>query len=114
MHTRKSSVLDFEGSVALVIESVSDGSLDEKEVSLWTMEAVSDEVFWNKMFTFNADSEEIDWVFLYTGADKFFGRTELGTVLYDFCKNVTTNIELPSPSFLVKALKHSERFLSVE
>lgn len=49
MHTRESSVLDSGGSVAVVVESE---SLDAEEVSLRTMEAVSDEVFWNKMFTF--------------------------------------------------------------
>lgn len=42
-HTRKSNVLDFESSVAVVLESVRE--LDKKEVVLWTMEAVSDEVF---------------------------------------------------------------------
>ncbi|KAL6568130.1 hypothetical protein OROHE_003814 [Orobanche hederae] len=110
MHTRMSSVLDFEGSVALVIESVG----DEKEVSLWTMEAVSDEVFWNKRLTFDAGSEEIEWFFLYSGAHKFVGRTKLGTVMYDFHKKETKIIGLPSQSFLVRVLKHTETFLSLE
>lgn len=113
-HTRKSNVMDFEGSVAVVLESVRDGSLDEKEVSLWTMEAVSDEVFWNKIFTFDAGLDGIGWVYLYSGANKFVGKTRLGQVLYDYRKKETKSIKLPSQSFLVKALKHTETFLSVE
>ncbi|XP_074375714.1 putative F-box protein At4g09190 isoform X2 [Apium graveolens] len=66
VHTRKSNVLDFEGSVAVVLETVPDGSLVEKELSLWTLVAVSDDVTWNKMFTFNHGLEEIDWLFLYS------------------------------------------------
>ncbi|KAL6542788.1 hypothetical protein OROHE_010308 [Orobanche hederae] len=109
-----SSVLDFEGSVALVIESVGDGTLDVKEVSLWTMEAVYDELFWNKRLTFDAGSEEIEWFSLYSGADKFVGRTKLGTVMYDFHKKETKIIGLPSLSFLVRVLKRTETFLSLE
>lgn len=111
MHTKKSNVFDFQGSVAVVVES---GSLDKKEVSLWTMEAVSDEVFWNKLFTFDAGLETLDWVFLYCGAEKFVAKTKLGTVLYDYRKKKTKYVGLPSPSFLVRVLKHTERFLSVE
>ncbi|KAK1354217.1 hypothetical protein POM88_047473 [Heracleum sosnowskyi] len=113
-HRRKSNVLDFEGSVAVVLESIRDGSLDEKEVSLWTMEAVSDEVFWNKNFTFDAGFNDIDWVFLYAGANNFVGKTRLGQVLYDYREKQTKYIRLPSQSFCVKALKHTETFLSAE
>ncbi|KAK1358701.1 hypothetical protein POM88_043175 [Heracleum sosnowskyi] len=114
MHTRKSSVLDYEGSVALVLETVVEGSLDKKEVSLWTVESVSDEVFWNKIFTFDAGLKEIEWVFVYGGADKFVGDSRFGTVLYDYRKKETKHIRLPSQSFLVKVLKHTESFISVE
>ncbi|KAL6551381.1 hypothetical protein OROMI_021869 [Orobanche minor] len=116
LQRRKSGLFDFEGSVAVVVESVRDGSLDEKEVSLWTVEAVSDEVFWNKMFAFGAgsDSETIDWVFLYCGAHKFVTKTKLGAALYDYHKKTTKYVSLPSSSFLVRVLKHTERFLSVD
>ncbi|KAL6550559.1 hypothetical protein OROMI_021047 [Orobanche minor] len=113
-HKRKSNVFDFEGSVVVVLESVRDGSLDEKEASLWTMEAVSDEVFWNKIFTFDAGFNDTDWVFLYSGANNFVGKTKLGQVLYDYRKKKTKYIRLPSQSFFVKALKHTETLLSAE
>ncbi|KAK1358268.1 hypothetical protein POM88_051524 [Heracleum sosnowskyi] len=61
VHTRKSNVPD--------------GSLVEKELSLWTVVAVSHELVWNKMFTFGSGLEEIDWLFLYSGANQFFGKT---------------------------------------
>ncbi|KAK1358696.1 hypothetical protein POM88_043170 [Heracleum sosnowskyi] len=114
MHTRKSSVLDFEGSVAVVLESVAEGALDKKEVSLWTVESVSDEVFWNKIFTFDAGSEEIDWVFVYCGADKFVGNTSYGTVLYDYRKKETKHIRLPSQSFLVDGSNKSWHLFNCE
>ncbi|KAK1358237.1 hypothetical protein POM88_051493 [Heracleum sosnowskyi] len=113
IHTRKSSVFDFEGSVAVVLETVPDGSLDEKEIGLWTLVAVSDKVAWNKMFTFGSGSEEIDWVFLYSGANQFFGKTRLGEMLYDYKKKQTKYVGLPSQSFLVRVLNHTESFLSV-
>lgn len=114
MHTKKSNVLDFEGSVVVVLESVVDGSLDKKEVSAGTVESVSDEVVWNKIFIFDAGSEEIDWVYVYCGADKFVGNTSCGTVLYDYRKKETKHIRLPSQSFPVKVLKHTESFISVD
>ncbi|KAK1402448.1 hypothetical protein POM88_002053 [Heracleum sosnowskyi] len=46
MKIRKSNVFDFEGSVSVLVESVpGDGSLDNKEISLWALETVSSESF---------------------------------------------------------------------
>ncbi|KAK1358698.1 hypothetical protein POM88_043172 [Heracleum sosnowskyi] len=108
MHTRKSDVLDYEGSVAVVLETVVEGSLDKKEVGLWTVDSVSDEIFWKKILTFDAGSEAIEWVFVYCGADKFVGNTRSGTVLYDYMKKDTKHIRLPSKTFPVKVLKHTQ------
>lgn len=48
MKVRKSNVLDVDGSVAVVVETFGDGSVD-KEISLWTVETILDEVFWSKI-----------------------------------------------------------------
>ncbi|XP_074363260.1 uncharacterized protein LOC141703729 [Apium graveolens] len=114
VHARKSNVLNFEGSVAVVLKTVPDGSLVEKELSLWTPIAVSGEVVWNKMFTFGTGSEEIDWLFLYSGANQFFGKTRLGEMLYDYRKKQTKYVEFPSQSFLLGVLSHTESFLPAE
>ncbi|KAL8127836.1 hypothetical protein AgCh_014976 [Apium graveolens] len=114
VHARKSNVLNFEGSVAVVLKTVPDGSLVEKELSLWTPIAVSGEVVWNKMFTFGTGSEEIDWLFLYFGANQFFGKTRLGEMLYDYRKKQTKYVEFPSQSFLLGVLSHTESFLPAE
>ncbi|KAK1402445.1 hypothetical protein POM88_002050 [Heracleum sosnowskyi] len=95
MQVRKSNVFDFEGSVSVLVEFVpADGSLDDKEISLWTLETVSGESFWNKVFTFDSGFK-LDWVFFSLGANQFVGTTKLGTVLYESCKKVTKYIALP-------------------
>lgn len=108
-------VLYLEGSVSVVIKSVpGDGSLDDKEeISLWTMEPVSGDFIWNKIFTFDSGCD-LDWVFFYLGANQFVGTTKLGTMLYESCKKLTKYIGLPPQSFLVRVLKHTESLLSVK
>lgn len=114
IQTRKSNVFNFEGSISVLVESTCrDGSLDDKEISLWTMESVSGQPLWNQVFTFD-HGLKIDWVFLYLGAKQFVGTTELGTVLYDYGRKVTTYIGLPSQSFLATILRHTESLLSPE
>ncbi|KAK1391881.1 hypothetical protein POM88_010937 [Heracleum sosnowskyi] len=112
MKTRISNVLDVEGSIGVVVESVGDGDVG-KEVSMWTMEMVSDEVFWNKKFKFDA-CLEIDWVFLYLGAKQYVVRTREGEMLYDHGKKEIKSIGLPSRSFLTRVLKHAESFISIQ
>lgn len=112
MKRRVSNVLDVEGWIAVVVESVGDG-LVEKEVCMWTMETVSGEVFWNKKFKFDAGLE-IDWVFLYLSAKQYVVRTRGEEKLYDYGKKEAKSIGLPSQSFLTRVLKHSESFISIE
>ncbi|XP_074381131.1 uncharacterized protein LOC141722188 [Apium graveolens] len=112
---RKSNVFNFQGSVAVFAEELitdDDGSSSEI-ISLWTMAAASDKVFWNKAFTIDPGLE-VDWVFEHFGAKQFLGRDKLGETVHDFGNKKTKAIEFPSQSFLVKALKHSESFLSIE
>ncbi|KAK1392210.1 hypothetical protein POM88_011266 [Heracleum sosnowskyi] len=106
----KSHVLEFKGSVAMIFKS--DASID-KDTSLWTVEVVSGEVFWNKVLTFDASSK-IDWVFLYSSSGQFVGQMDYGKVLlYDYRKKETKCIGVSSES-LVRVLEHTESFLSVE
>ncbi|KAK1392518.1 hypothetical protein POM88_011574 [Heracleum sosnowskyi] len=107
IQTRKSNVFDFQGSVSVLACG------GDNEISLWTMESVSGQTLWNKIFTFN-HGLEIDWVFLYLGAKQFVGNTEFGPVLYDYGRKVTTYIGLPSQSFLTRFLLHTESLLSPE
>lgn len=115
LQRRKSKVLDFQGSVAVFAEeSITDENGSSNNIiSLWTMEAVSNDVFWNKVFTVDAGLE-VDWVFEHFGANQFLGTNKLGEVVYDFGKKETKYIGIPSLSFLVKVLKHSQSFLSIE
>lgn len=114
MQRRKSNVFDFQGSVAVFAEeSTDDDGSSNKIISLWTMETVSNEVFWKKAFTVDAGLE-VDWVFDHFGANQFLGTNKLGEAVYDFGKNEIKHIKLPSQSFLVRVLKHSESFLAIE
>ncbi|KAL6549242.1 hypothetical protein OROHE_009087 [Orobanche hederae] len=110
IQTRKSNIFNFEGSISVLVES---GSLDDKEISLWTMKSVSGQHLSNLIFTFD-HGFKIDWVFFYLGAKQFVGTTELGTVFYDYGMKVTTYIGLPSQSFLATILRHTESLLSPE
>lgn len=112
MKRRMSNVLDVEGSIAVVVESVGDGLVD-KEFTMWTMETVSDEVFWNIKFKFDAGLE-IDWMFLYLGAKQYVVRTREGEMLYDYSTKEIKGIGVLSQSFMTRVLKHAESFISIE
>lgn len=72
-------------------------------------------IVWNKMFTFGSGLEEIDWVFLYSGANQFFGKTRLGEMYLWLLEETDRSVGLRSQSFLlVRVLNHTESFLSVE
>ncbi|KAK1392208.1 hypothetical protein POM88_011264 [Heracleum sosnowskyi] len=108
----KSHVLEFKGSVAMIFESNGEGSI-RKDTSLWTVEVVFGEVFWNKVLTFNT-SWKIDWVFLYSSG-QFVGQTDCGEVLlYDYRKKKETKYIGVSSESLVRVFEHMESFLSIE
>lgn len=114
LQTRKSNVMDFQGSVAVFAAEQEDDGSSNKIISLWTMEAISsNHVFWNKVFS--SIDAGVDWVFEHFGANQFLGTNKLGqVVVYDFGKKEATYIGLPSQSFLVKVLKHSQSLLPIQ
>ncbi|KAK1398999.1 hypothetical protein POM88_008862 [Heracleum sosnowskyi] len=82
---RRSNVLDFEGSVAMVFESGTG-------VDLWTLYNVSDKVSWTKKVSIEYGLDDPDteiWLSCYLGAKQFFGSKLLNgnyflyEVLYD-------------------------------
>lgn len=90
----KSNVLDFEGSVAMIFETVADGIL-----SLWTLDDVSgNKVSWTKKFNLAADLK-IDWVVLYLGIGQFVAKNDdVGYVFYDYKKKDAKKFLSPAPS----------------
>ncbi|KAK1398926.1 hypothetical protein POM88_008789 [Heracleum sosnowskyi] len=64
-----SDVLDFEGFVALVFESVGYGP----GLDLWTLDDVSGEVSWTKRFSIEVNSDRNIWLYCYLGAGQFYG-----------------------------------------
>lgn len=76
-----SDVLEFEGFVAMVFESVGRGP----GLDLWTLNDVSGEVSWTKRFSIEADSDTNIWLYCYLGARQFYGckLTNGNVFLYD-------------------------------
>ncbi|KAK1375168.1 hypothetical protein POM88_031361 [Heracleum sosnowskyi] len=67
---KRSDVLDFEGSLAMVFES------GPGVVDLWTLDHVSKEVSWTKKFSFGNDLDDLEtkiWLSCYLGAGQFYG-----------------------------------------
>lgn len=85
IQTKKSDVLDFEGSVAMVFES-------GLGIDLWTLDDVSGQVSWTKSFSIENESETEMWLQSYLGARQFYGRMifneghSLYRILYDYEK----------------------------
>ncbi|KAK1379985.1 hypothetical protein POM88_026729 [Heracleum sosnowskyi] len=105
---RKSNVLDFEGSVAMIFE------LDDDSVlSLWTL----DDVFgsWTKKFNLETDLR-LDKVCLYLGLHHFVRLSYLsGYKLYDCEKKATRELCFPAQSTDVSSVvKFTESLVSLE
>ncbi|KAK1354441.1 hypothetical protein POM88_047697 [Heracleum sosnowskyi] len=105
---RYSDILDFEGSVAAIFGSVSEGS----EISLWTLDNIDGKVSWTKKF--NIALDDMGWIYSYLGAGVLFGRRKDRTVffLYDYMKNDFKYIPLPDTR-LKTILKYKETLASV-
>ncbi|XP_017253830.1 F-box protein At2g43440-like isoform X2 [Daucus carota subsp. sativus] len=88
--TKRSNVLDFEGSVAIVFEP--DG--DEQGIYLWTLDDVSGRMQWTRNFRIHAYSESRLWLYCYLGAGDFYGKMAsydyfLHNILYDYKREET-------------------------
>ncbi|XP_074368366.1 F-box/kelch-repeat protein At3g23880-like [Apium graveolens] len=107
-----SDVLDFEGFVAMVFESVDYGP----GLDLWTLDDVSGEMSWTKRFSVEVDSDTNIWLYCYLGAGLFYGRKLMnGNVfLYD-CdeKKETKYFELGEETSSL-TLKYIETLVSLD
>lgn len=86
-----SDVLDFEGFVAMVFESVGFGP----GLDLWTLDNFSGEVSWTKRFSVEADSDTNIWLYSYLGAGQFYGYKLMNGIffLYDYDEKKETKLE---------------------
>lgn len=84
-HKRKSDVLDFNGSVAMIFESVCDGLV----ISLWTLDDVCGKVFWVKKFNLEV-VQGLSWIALHLGVGQYVAQYNNGT-RYVF---MTTHIKI--------------------
>ncbi|XP_074358291.1 putative F-box protein At1g12855 [Apium graveolens] len=108
-HKRKSDVLDFNGSVAMIFESV----CDESVLSLWTLDDVCGNVSWVKKFNLEV-VPGISWINLHLGAGQYVAQCNNGAsyVFYDYRKKETT--ELPHLQNCVSVMKYRDSFVSLE
>ncbi|WOH12799.1 hypothetical protein DCAR_0832307 [Daucus carota subsp. sativus] len=105
---KKSEILNFEGSLAMVYKSAG----DESDLSLWMLDEGG---LWIKKFILEMDLE-LDQVYLYLGAEHFVGlNLFFGYKFYNYRKKMTK--ELPFPAHLtdVKSVaKFTESLVSLE
>lgn len=87
--SRKSKLLDFEGSAAMVFPKYVD---DESVLSLWTLEGVCGKVSWTEKFDFELDYEMRYVVFCKLGVRQFVVLDNAGRYLsFDYKKKKTQN-----------------------
>ncbi|KAK1399012.1 hypothetical protein POM88_008875 [Heracleum sosnowskyi] len=112
IQTKKSDVLDFEGSVAMVFESGSG-------FDLWTLDDVSGQVSWTKFFSIENDSETEIWLQSYLGAGQFYGRKiyneryYMYRILYDYEKKEIKYHGLGEENINVN-LKYTQSLVSLD
>lgn len=114
---KRSQLLDFEGSVAVVFESIGDGL----GIDLWTLDSVSGEVSWTRKFSIDddADSESEICLSCYLGAGRFYGSQSvngiyLHNVLYDYDKKETKVYGVREESTYATPLKYVESLVSLD
>lgn len=110
-HKRKSDVLDFNGSVAMIFESVCDGSV----ISLYTLDDVCGKVFWVKKFNLEV-VQGLIWIALHLGVGQYVAQYNNGTryVFYNYIHKKT--IEFPRPPCLlnsVSVMKYRDNLVSL-
>ncbi|KAL1806512.1 hypothetical protein ACET3Z_029580 [Daucus carota] len=105
---KKSKILDFEGSVAMVYESAG----DESVLSLWMLDDVG---LWIKKFNLEMDLE-LDRTYLYLGAQHFLGLNFVfGYKFYNYTKKTTKKLPFPAHLTDVKSVaKFTQSLVSLE
>lgn len=112
---KRSHVMDFEGSVAIVVESIGDGL----GIDLWTLSDVSGQVSWTKRFGIDPDSESEIFLSCYLGAGKFYGSKSLDgiylhNVLYNYEKKETKFYGVREENIYATPLKYVESLVSLD
>ena len=105
---KKSKILDFEGSLAMVYES----AWDESVLSLWMLD---DDGLWIKKFNLEMDLE-LDRMYLYLGAQHFLRLNFVfGYKFYNYRKKTTKKLPFPAHLTDVKSVaKFTESLVSLE
>lgn len=113
---KRSDIMDFEGSVAMVFESGSG-------VDLWTLDNVAGEFSWTKKFSIEYGLDDLDteiWLSCYLGAKQFYGKKLLNgnyfvyEILYDYVKKETKYYGLREEYVnIYKTLEESEEYVPV-
>ncbi|XP_074368365.1 F-box/kelch-repeat protein At3g23880-like [Apium graveolens] len=117
IYKKRSYVLDFEGSVAVVFESIGDGL----GTDLWTLSDVSGQLYWTKKFSVDpdADSESKICLSCYLGAGKFYGSKSINgmylhNILYDCEKKETKFYGVREENIYATPLKFVESLVSLD
>lgn len=111
-HMVVSNVVDFDGSVALILASV----LDDLEFCLWTLDDVCSNVAWVKKFRLEPDGW-ISRITLYLGAGQFVAKCiyDGRYYFYDNKKKKTKQLPLPPrPRDVMSVIKYNESLVSPE
>lgn len=114
---KRSHVLDFEGSVAIVFESICDGL----GIDLWTLVDVSGQLSWTKKFSVDTDAGPESEVCLscYLGTGQFYGTRSLNgiylhNVLYDNDKKEAKIYGVREENIHAAPLTYVESLVSLE
>ncbi|XP_074361624.1 F-box protein CPR1-like [Apium graveolens] len=86
---RMSEVLDFDGSIAMILKSGGEGAI----LSLWKLDGVGGNS-WTKMFNIQPDPE-IDSVFLYLGDGQFLAEDSCGFRYFYYDDRKKGNLKRP-------------------
>ena len=105
---KKSKILNFEGSLAMVYESAG----DESVLSLWILDDVG---LWIKKFNLEMDLE-LDRMYLYLGAQHFLGLNFVfGYKFHNYKKKTTKKLPFPAHLTDVKSVaKFTQSLVSLE
>ncbi|KAK1398871.1 hypothetical protein POM88_008734 [Heracleum sosnowskyi] len=113
-HRKRSDLLEFQGSVAMVFQT-------ESGFDLWTLDdVVTGKVSWTKRFGIAVDSETELCLAKYLGGGQFFGQKllldkniMLYNVLYNYQKKETRFYKLPEEKIFAY-LKYTETLVSLD
>ncbi|KAK1354191.1 hypothetical protein POM88_047447 [Heracleum sosnowskyi] len=119
-HSKKSNVMEYEGSAAMIFESYHQGSV----LSLWTLDYICDNVSWTKKINLKFNLK-IDQIALHLGAGQFVAAEYdtlpkssdkySGHILYDHNKKETKKLSLPIlDSKVTSLIEYTESLVSLK